>query len=42
VINLLNRANVFAYSYDFTSAAARRRPIAQLPILPSLGVRIDF
>jgi hypothetical protein len=42
VINVLNRSNVFAYSYDFTATPANRRPIAQLPILPSLGMRIDF
>jgi hypothetical protein len=42
IINVLDRANVFAYSYDFTAAPATQHPIAQLPILPSLGVRIDF
>ena len=42
VINILNRENVFAYSYNFNAEPADRRPIAQLPILPSLGLRIDF
>jgi len=41
-VNVLNRKNVFVYSFDYTTAPATRSAISQLPILPSVGVEFVF
>jgi len=40
VLNVYNRQNTefWNYSYDFSG----RRPVASLPIIPSLGVKVEF
>lgn len=42
VVNVTNAPNVLTYTYDYTASPARRYPVRQLPILPSLGVSIAF
>ncbi|MBE0591538.1 MAG: TonB-dependent receptor [Gemmatimonadales bacterium] len=42
LVNVLNRKNVFVYSFDYTTAPATRSAISQLPILPSVGVEFVF
>jgi carboxypeptidase family protein/TonB-dependent receptor-like protein len=42
VVNAYNARNVFVYIYDFSKDQPTRRGYTQLPILPSLGVRIAF
>jgi hypothetical protein len=42
LVNMLNRKNVFLYTYDYTTAPAKRSAISQLPLLPSVGVEFIF
>lgn len=40
--NVLNRKNVFIYTYDYTTVPATRSAISQIPLLPSVGVEFVF
>jgi hypothetical protein len=42
VINVYNRRNVFTYNYDYAASPPTREAISQFPILPSLGVRVEW
>jgi hypothetical protein len=42
VVNAYNAKNVFIYLYDYSTDRPTRRAISQFPIVPSLGVRVDF
>jgi hypothetical protein len=42
LVNVLNRKNVFIYTYDYTTAPATRSAVSQLPLLPSVGVEFVF
>ncbi|KPJ91096.1 MAG: hypothetical protein AMS18_09320 [Gemmatimonas sp. SG8_17] len=42
LVNMLNRKNVFLYTYDYTTAPATRSAISQLPLLPTVGVEFVF
>ena len=42
VVNAYNAQSVFVYLYDYSTDDPTRRAISQFPILPSLGVRVDF
>lgn len=42
VVNAYNARNVFVYLYDYSTDRPTRRGYTQLPILPSVGVRIAF
>jgi hypothetical protein len=42
VLNTFNSKNVFAYVYHYSTNPPTRRAISQFPVLPSLGVRVDF
>jgi len=42
VVNVYNRQNVFFYTYDFTGTPARRGGFSQLPIVPTLGVEVEW
>jgi hypothetical protein len=42
LVNMLNRKNVFIYTYDYTTAPATRSAVSQLPLLPSVGVEFVF
>ena len=42
VANAINAKNVFVYLYEYSTDRPTRRAISQFPILPSLGVRVDF
>lgn len=42
VVNAYNARNVFVYIYDYSTDRPTRRGYTQLPILPSVGVRIAF
>jgi hypothetical protein len=42
IVNAYNARNVFVYIYDYSTDKPTRRGYSQLPILPSVGVRIAF
>ena len=42
VVNAYNAKNVFVYLYEYSTDRPTRRAISQFPVLPSLGVRVDF
>jgi hypothetical protein len=42
VVNAYNARNVFVYIYDYSTDRPTRRGYTQLPILPSVGVRVAF
>jgi hypothetical protein len=42
VVNAYNARNVFVYIFDYSTDKPTRRGYTQLPILPSVGVRIAF
>ena len=42
LVNMLNRKNVFLYTYDYTSVPATRSAVSQLPLLPSIGMEFIF
>ena len=42
VANAYNAHNVLVYRYQYSTDTPTRRAISQFPILPSLGVRVDF
>jgi len=42
IINLYNRQNVFAYTYDFGSVPPVRSGWSQLPVVPTVGVEFEW
>ncbi len=42
VVNLYNRRNVFVYMFDYSTSPATRSGYSQLPILPTIGVEVEF
>ena len=42
VANASNARNVFVYLYNYSTDRPTRRAISQFPVLPSVGVRIEF
>ena len=42
VVNAYNAKNIFIYRYDYSTDTPTRKAISQFPIVPSVGVRIDF
>lgn len=42
VVNAYNARNVWLYSYDFATDTPERRPISQLPVIPSIGASLAF
>ena len=42
VVNTYNYQNVFIYTHDYTANPPTKESISQFPILPSLGVTVDF
>ena len=42
VVNLLNRQNVFLYAFDQGAEPPRIRSLSQLPLFPSVGLRVEF
>ncbi|NIM52742.1 MAG: TonB-dependent receptor [Gemmatimonadales bacterium] len=42
IVNVLNRKNVFLYTFDYSSTPATRSSVSQLPLLPSIGVEFEF
>lgn len=42
LINVYNHKNLFFYYYDYDYEPPPRKPFYMLPILPSLGIKIDF
>ena len=42
VVNVYNAKSVFVYLYDYSTDRPTRRAVSQLPVIPSLGVRIVF
>ncbi len=42
VVNILNRENIFFYNWDFNDNPATRDEITMLPIVPTIGIGVDF
>lgn len=42
VVNALNRDNVFFYQWDFDENPAKRETITMLPIIPTIGLKVNF
>jgi hypothetical protein len=42
VVNAYNAHNIFVYIYDYSNDHPTRQGYSQLPILPSVGVRVAF
>ena len=42
VVNVYNARSVFVYLYNYSTDTPTRRAISQLPVIPSLGVRLVF
>ena len=42
VVNAYNAKNIFIYRYDYSTDRPTRKAVSQFPIVPSVGVRIDF
>ncbi|MDQ6887582.1 MAG: TonB-dependent receptor [Gemmatimonadota bacterium] len=42
IVNAYNRHNVFTYNFDYAGNPPTRQAISQFPILPTIGVRVEF
>jgi len=42
VVNVLNRRNVFLYDFDYGASPPSARALSQFPLLPTLGVKVEF
>jgi hypothetical protein len=42
IVNAYNAHNVFVYIYDYSNDHPTRQAYSQLPVLPSVGVRLAF
>jgi hypothetical protein len=42
VVNAYNAPNVFIYAFDYTSNPPTRRGISQFPVLPTIGVTVEW
>jgi hypothetical protein len=42
VVNAYNAKNVFVYLYEYSTDLPTRRALSQFPVLPSVGVRVEF
>lgn len=42
VVNAMNRSNVFFYEWDFNENPAERTDVTMLPIVPTIGLRVNF
>ncbi len=42
LVNAYNRRNVFIYSFDYEASPPTSKAISQFPILPSIGVTVEF
>jgi hypothetical protein len=42
VVNVYNRKNVFTYVFDYAGNPPTREAISQFPLLPSLGLTVEF
>ncbi len=41
-VNLLNRKNVFFYTFDYGNTPPTRSALSQLPLLPTVGLEFEF
>jgi hypothetical protein len=42
VVNVYNARNVFTYTFDYTTNPPTRTSLSQFPILPAVGVTVEF
>lgn len=42
VVNVFNRRNVFLYDFDYQSTPPSARALSQFPLLPTIGVKVEF
>ena len=42
VVNATNRRNVFAYDFDYYSDPPTATAVSQFPLLPTLGIKVEF
>jgi hypothetical protein len=42
IVNVLNRENIFFYNWDFNENPAKRDEITMLPLVPTIGIGVEF
>ena len=42
VVNVFNRRNVFLYDFDYQRTPPSARALSQFPLLPTVGVKVEF
>jgi len=42
LINVYNRQNTFVYAFDYQANPPTRTAISQFPLLPSVGLTVEF
>jgi hypothetical protein len=42
LLNVYNRRNVFAYVYEYGTLPPTREAVSQLPLLPTIGLKVEF
>jgi hypothetical protein len=42
LVNVYNRQNVFRYAYDYSGTPPTRKAVTQLPIVPTVGLSVEF
>jgi hypothetical protein len=42
LVNAMNRDNVFFYEWDFNENPAKRNDVTMLPIIPTIGIKVNF
>jgi hypothetical protein len=42
LVNVYNRQNTFVYTFDYQANPPTRRGISQFPLLPSVGLTVEF
>jgi hypothetical protein len=42
LVNVYNRRNTFVYAFDYSDDPPTRTAISQFPLLPSLGLVVEF
>ena len=42
VVNVTNRRNVFAYDFDYYADPPTAKALSQFPLLPTLGLKVEF
>ena len=42
LVNAYNRQNTFVYTFDYGAQPPTRQAVSQFPLLPSIGLAVEF